>query len=178
MTVDKYLSWRLFNGQISLCSLWVRTGSQIKEKLKQRCFSKHKTHTSCQNWPWPSNSCKQGTKHVFRVNLAQIHSAVPAISAENLVFCQWWPWPLTLTFKLVQARDQPCLPFEFGANPFSGSRDISYTNKQKSHRQHQKQNLTQFTACGNKTGTFQWDREAAHVINKTLEELVQFGVCN
>jgi len=36
---------------------------------------------------------------------------------------------LTLTFKHVQARDQTRLPSEFGANPFSGSRDISYTNK-------------------------------------------------
>jgi len=38
------------------------------------------------------------------------------------------PWPLTLTFKFVQARDQTHLPSEFGANPFSSSRDISYTN--------------------------------------------------
>ena len=37
---------------------------------------------------------------------------------------------------------------EFGANPFSGSHDISYTN-QKVTGQRQKQNLTQFTACGN-----------------------------
>jgi len=37
-------------------------------------------------------------------------------------------WPLTLAFKLVRARDQTCLPCELGANSFSGSRDISYTN--------------------------------------------------
>jgi len=37
--------------------------------------------------------------------------------------------PLTLTFKLVRARDQTCLLCEFGANQFSGSPDISYTNK-------------------------------------------------
>jgi len=36
---------------------------------------------------------------------------------------------VTLTFKLVRARDQRRLPGEFGANPFIGSRDISYTNK-------------------------------------------------
>jgi len=36
--------------------------------------------------------------------------------------------PLTLTFKLVRARGQTRLPCEFGANLFSGSRDISYTN--------------------------------------------------
>jgi len=35
----------------------------------------------------------------------------------------------TLTFKLVQARDQIHLWCEFGANPFIGSRDIPYTNK-------------------------------------------------
>ena len=57
-------------------------------------------------------------------------------------------WPLTLTFKHVRVRDQTHLPCEFGTNPFSSSGDISYTNK-KSHRQRQKQNLTQFTACSN-----------------------------
>jgi len=36
---------------------------------------------------------------------------------------------VTLTFKLIQARDQIHLPCEFGANPFSGLGDISYTNK-------------------------------------------------
>jgi len=38
---------------------------------------------------------------------------------------------VTLTFKLVWARDQTCLPCEFGANPFSHSWDIWFTNKQK-----------------------------------------------
>jgi len=36
---------------------------------------------------------------------------------------------LTLIYKLVRARAQTRLPCEFGANPFSGSGDISYTNK-------------------------------------------------
>jgi len=63
-------------------------------------------------------------------------------------------WPLTLTFKLVRARDQTHLPCEFGANPFSVSRDISYANK-KSYRQRQKQDLTQFTACGKDNKNFQ-----------------------
>ena len=26
--------------------------------------------------------------------------------AKNAIFCPWWPWLLTLTFKLVQVRDQ------------------------------------------------------------------------
>ena len=55
---------------------------------------------------------------------------------------------VTLTFDLdIQTRDQSHLVCEFGANPFSDSRDISYTNKKKSQRA-PKQNLTQFTACG------------------------------
>ena len=44
-------------------------------------------------------------------------------------FCPWWPWPLTLTFKLARVRDQTRLPREFGANPFSHSRDILFTKK-------------------------------------------------
>jgi len=48
---------------------------------------------------------------------------------RKLCFCPLWPWPLTLTFELFRARDQTRLPCELGANPFSGSRDISYTNK-------------------------------------------------
>jgi len=35
----------------------------------------------------------------------------------------------TLPFRLIQAKDQTRLPCEFVANPFSSSRDISYTNK-------------------------------------------------
>jgi len=45
--------------------------------------------------------------------------------------------PSTLTFKLVQTR----LPCEFGTYPFSGSRDISYTNKKVQGRR--KQNVAQ-----------------------------------
>jgi len=51
---------------------------------------------------------------------------------EKCRFCSGEPWPLTLTFELVSAKDQTRLPCQFGANPFSGFRDISYTNE-KSH---------------------------------------------
>jgi len=43
-------------------------------------------------------------------------------------------WPLTLTFKLVQAKDQTRLPCESGANPFSNSRDIWFTNKKNKQK--------------------------------------------
>jgi len=62
-------------------------------ELEQRCFSTHKPHAGCRNWPWSSNSSEWGTKHVFLVNLLQISSAIPEISAENPVSCTWWPWP-------------------------------------------------------------------------------------
>ena len=55
---------------------------------------------------------------------------------------------LTLTFKLVRVRDQTRLPCKFGANPFSSSGDISYTNKKTTDWRRQKQNLPKFTACG------------------------------
>jgi len=50
--------------------------------------------------------------------------------AEKCRFCTWWPWPLTtLTLKLARLRHPTRLPCEFGANLFSGFRDISHTNK-------------------------------------------------
>jgi len=69
-------------------------------------------------------------------------------------FYPWWPWPLTLTFKLVRARDQTRLPYKFGTNLFSRSRDISVTNEQKKTKK-RTNNLSQtalktepFLACG------------------------------
>jgi len=63
-------------------------------------------------------------------------------------------WPLTLTFKLVRARDhhQTRLPCEFGANPFSGSRDIWYTNKKpqtEGAKNRTFRSSLPFTACSN-----------------------------
>ena len=81
---------------------WALPLTTVKPQLQQRCFSKHKPHAGHRNWPWPSNSSKRGTKHVFPVNFAKIHSVVPG---------------------------------------------IFHTQTKKSQRQ--KQNLTQFTACGN-----------------------------
>jgi len=52
-------------------------------------------------------------------------------SAQRVFVCgDLGLWPLTLTFKIFRARDQACLPCEFGANPFSGSRAIWFMNKQ------------------------------------------------
>jgi len=60
---------------------------------------------------------------------------------------------VTMTFKLVQARDQRDVPCEFGTNLFSSFQDILYTNK-KQNDGAKKQNLPQFTACDNKLNIF------------------------
>jgi len=58
---------------------------------------------------------------------------------------------VTLTFKLVRARDQTCLLCEFGANTFSRSQGISFINKKNN-----KNKVTDSTKnrtlveCGNK----------------------------
>jgi len=126
-----------------LCVLWCFNWCDLEiNKLKIKKIDLDSWHT---NWS------KRGTKHVYPVNLVQIHSAVPTYfiyhqKLQQRCFFKHKPhagrrkpcffvpgnldlWPLTLTFKLVRARDQIRLLCEFGANPFSVSGDISYTNK-------------------------------------------------
>jgi len=66
---------------------------------------------------------------------------------DSAVFpvCPRWPWPLTLTFKLVRARDQTRLPCEFGAKTFSSSQNIWVTNKKSTDSAINRISL----ACGN-----------------------------
>jgi len=70
-------------------------------------------------------SGKLEAKHVLpNINRTQ--------AVERAEKCNFFPADhdvLTLTSKLVRARDQTRLPCEFGANPFSGFGDISHTNK-------------------------------------------------
>ena len=67
-------------------------------------------------------------------------------TAENAEKCRFlWPRPSTFDLDLDHQTRLPC---EFGVNPFSGSRDTSYTNKKvtDSAKTSQKQNRRQFTA--------------------------------
>jgi len=70
--------------------------------------------------------------HLCCVRRTHYNALSMKITQQFSRFCPWWPWlwPLTLTFKLVRARDQTRLPCKFDANPFSGSRNIWVTNKQ------------------------------------------------
>jgi len=97
--------------------------------------TKHRPHASRRNHPrqrrngpvcWCVTLFAASTFHYVAAGL---HSVFFVTGDLDL-------WPLTLTFKLVRARDQTRLPCEFGANPFSGSRDIRGTKKkkQKSYR--------------------------------------------
>jgi len=62
--------------------------------------------------------------------LPNINHTQAAERAEDVVFCAWWPWPLSLTFKLFRTKDRTRrLPCEFDTNPFRRSRNILYTNK-------------------------------------------------
>ena len=92
---------------------------------------KETTRAGRRSWPWPSNSSERGTKSfvwIWRKSVQWSPTYPP-----KTPFCPRWPWPLTLTltltFKLILVRDRTRLPCEFGANPFSGLRDISYTKK-------------------------------------------------
>ena len=121
-------------------------------------------------WFWPSNSSERGTKDVLHVNLSEISSAIPEISAENAVFCPCWPWPLPIDLD-IQTR-----PSE-GSNTSSvwiwrkSIRRFSryFIRKQKSHRPCQKQNLTQLTACGNELAKASW--KANHTAQKAQQNV-------
>jgi len=88
LPVDRPRLWVTVDHWDCLPNKWRKT------KPDWRCFTKHKPHAGHRKgrkcrfcplpgyldlWPWPSNLLERGTKHVFRVNLAQIRSAVPDI---------------------------------------------------------------------------------------------------
>jgi len=66
----------------------------------------------------------------------------PPKGPKNAVFCPWWPWPLTLTFKLVRARDQTRFRVNLVQIRSTLSEIFHTRTKQTSHRQCQRQNLT------------------------------------
>jgi len=117
-----------------------------QSKLEQRCFSEHKLHTADRNWPRPSNSSERGTKHLFRVNLAQIRSAVPKISDENPIFVPGDRDLWRSHSNLSKQGTKHLLSVNLAQIRSAVPRDISYTNN--CQRQCQKQNLTKFTVCG------------------------------
>jgi len=91
---------------------------------------------------------------------------------KNAVFRSWWPWPLT--FKLVRARDQTRLPCEFVANPFGGSRDISYTNK-KSQSAKNRTLRSSLRAFVNNSNSINWRYTLAKQATFISEALIISG---
>jgi len=126
-TADKSRTWhkveQIWNGMIT----WIFESTL---KLEQRRF--------------PNINCTQGAE--IDLDLPTHPSEGPNMSSIRIYcksvqrFPRYLPKTphffsvvaLTLIFKLIRARDPTRLLCEFGTNPFSGSRDISYT-KQKSH---------------------------------------------
>jgi len=136
-----HISLFLELGQGACVSIWCKviSNSFIPEQNDnykctrgKRCFTKHKPHAGCNiDHTLPTLSVQSHQPPWWQWNDPFCCMTLFAASALQYIFnweeiCPWWPWPLTLTFKLVQAKDQTCLPCEFGTTPFSSSWDISY----------------------------------------------------
>jgi len=80
----------------------------------QAAVSVHSCQPPCCDGMVPSAA---GRRHLQRAVYTMPYNALSMGMKTPLV-------TLTLTFKLVRARDQTCLLCEFGANTFSRSQDI------------------------------------------------------
>jgi len=101
-----------------------------RQKLQLKMFNQTHCTQAAEITPSSDGMVPSAAEWRYLQRALSIPSLPGGDESAQCIFCPWWPWPLTLTFKFVQARDQACLPCEFGANPFSGSRDIWFTNKQ------------------------------------------------
>jgi len=108
-------------------------------------FIKRKPHAGCQNHT-PGNDRMVPSAAAW--HYLQWECSIPSLLGYTAHFCPGGLdlSPLTLTFKPVQARDQTHLPCEFGANAFSRSRDIWFTNRKVTNSAKNRTLL----ACGNK----------------------------
>jgi len=117
------ISWLLFYSPWCTCILSVET---YKWRSISTQFTKT-NHTRAKDvlpninrtqGPWMSRSKVKVTAACSRRDRSV---AAGMMGVPKSVFCPWWPWPLTLTFKLVRSRDQTRPRCEFDANPFSSS---------------------------------------------------------
>jgi len=113
---------------------------QKNNKLELRMFTKHKPHASRRQRALPSPRHPPAATEWCRLLLAAYGARLTSYNALSMGWLSSFSlfvsgdldlWPLTLTFKIFRASDQTRLPCEFGANPFSGSRDIWVTNKKR-----------------------------------------------
>jgi len=91
-----------------------------------------------------------------------------------------WPWPLILTFKLVRARDKYVLSVNLDLIRSAVPKIFFSYRDKKSHRQRQKQNLTQFTECGNEPTTSVQNDDYRHCAGtaRVMETTVRRGRCS
>ena len=133
-------------------AILVRTITK-KHRTKAKLKMFYQTYTACKPPKSPPGSDGMGPSAAAWRYLQRARSipspSGPDDGCEECVFCPWWS--LTLTFRL-QVMDQTRLPCEFGANLFSGSRDIWGTNgKKKTKKVTDSANNRTLLACGNNT---------------------------
>ena len=121
----------------------VPSGSVLILDLKM--FYKHTPHASCRQRALPSPRHPPAVTAWSGLLLADVilqhmvHALQCIVNGDDAAvfpFCPWWPWPLTLTFKLVLVTDQIQLPCKFGTNLFSRYWDIWVTNKKQKKTYH------------------------------------------
>ena len=107
---------------------------KLEPKMFYQTYTAHKlpkvpvTMHSCHR-PTATEWCHLLLHIICSVRCTRYNALSMGMMQQSFRLCPWWPWPLTLTFTLLWARDQTRLHCEFHANPFSGSRDIWGTNK-------------------------------------------------
>jgi len=120
---------------------------QQQQQLDQRRFSKHKLHAGCR-CTHPSSPGSDGMVLSVAEWCYLQQARCNAFSlGRKFVSGDFDLWPLTLTFKLFRPRDQTDLPCEFGTNPFSGSQNMSHTNKQTNKKVTAPKNRTLYFAA-------------------------------
>jgi len=114
----------------------IKSSDEEQDELELKVF--YQTHTACK----PPSACTAVNLSPPKCDTMLLSATACSIRCKPcyalsmgmtphffVFFCPWWPWPLTLTFRLVRARDQTRLTCKFGTNPFSRSRYIWVTNK-------------------------------------------------
>jgi len=85
---------------------------------------------NCTTHPWqPRNGPVRRCCTLFAAST--YHSYAPrGVDSTKRVFCPWWPWPLTLTFKFGRYFCTMHLTAKFHRPTFNRSEVIVLTNKQ------------------------------------------------
>ena len=124
---------RLHHSAIPLSNLVSCLCQKMHSKLEQRCFSTQAAEFDFDLQTRPSEGPNTSSLWIWRKSVLRFPRYRPKprfLSLLTLIF-DLWPWHSN-SFVRLRARNQTRPPGEFGANPFSGSGDISSTDKKVS----------------------------------------------